>query len=205
MGVCVGVCVCVCVWVCGCVGVWVCGCLRKEGYIKCTDGPETVTATVRKAIQANGWEDNPDGCLATLYLIGKAKSLLKAQWLWRPIAALPQPLLKRDLKVAARATTALLRLLAEGIPGNSMVHSVNRVADWFIGWTVSDVHTWLSCIVRTNSTMFPPPKLPPTSPRVLTGLPNGAAGAARKLFGASIGSQKGWTGRGMPTLENFGF
>ena len=106
--------------------------LKKEGYIKCTDTSETVAATVRIAIHANGWDDNPDGRLATLYLIGKAKSLLKAQWLWRPIAALPQPLLhKRDLKVAARATTALLQLLAEEIPGNFMVHSVNRVADWF--------------------------------------------------------------------------
>ena len=106
--------------------------LKKEGYIKCTNAPETVAATVRKAIHANGWEDNPNGRLATLYLTGKAKSLLKAQWLWRPMAAVPQPLLpKRAPKVAARATTALLRLLAEEIPGNFMVHSVNRVADWF--------------------------------------------------------------------------
>ena len=183
--------------------------LRKEGYIKCTDAPETVTATVRKAIRANGWEDNPDGRLATLPLVGKAKSLLKAQWLWRPIAALPQPLLpKRDLKVAARATTALLRLLAEEIPGNFLGISWSaRLIEWstgFIGWTVFNVHTCLSWIAKTNSTMSPPPKLPPTSPRVQTGLLSGAAGVARKLFGASIGSQKGWTERSMPTQENFG-
>ena len=58
--------------------------------------------------------------------------LVKAQWLWRPIAALPQPLLpKQVLKIAAPATTALLRLLAEEIGGTFMFHSVNRVADWF--------------------------------------------------------------------------
>ena len=174
--------------------------LKKEGYIKCTDTPETMTTRVRRAIHANGWEDNPDGRLATLYLTGKAKSLLKAQRLWRPITALPQPLLpKRDLKVAPSATTALLRLLAEEIPGNFMVHSINRVADW------TSVRTLQSWIARTKSTMSPPPKLPLTWPRAQNGSPNGADGAARRLSGVHTESRKGWIEQDKPTQGNFGF
>ena len=70
--------------------------------------------------------------MAVLYLIRKAKSPVKQMWLWRPVAALPQPILpKRDLKVAARATTTMLRFLAEEIPGHFMVHSVNSVNSRF--------------------------------------------------------------------------
>ena len=94
------------------------------------------------------------GRLASLYLESKAKSVLKNQWLWHPIAALPQPLLPtKDLTVAARATTTFLRLIVEGQPGNFMVHSVNQwqsgSTSYPCGWAVSSV--W----VRD-----PPPPLP---------------------------------------------
>ena len=106
--------------------------LVQEGYTACHDTPAQVTARIKSIIDSNNWESDPVGRIASLYLIGKAKSLVKQQQLWRPIAALPKPLLpKRDLTIAARATTTFLKLLAEEVPGNFMVHSVNHVAAWF--------------------------------------------------------------------------
>ena len=106
--------------------------LIQEGYTRCNQSQQDITAQIRKIIQSNGWDNDQAGRIASLYLIGKAKSLIKQKWLWRPIAALPKPLLpKKDLTIAARAMTTFLKLVAEETPGNFMVHSVNRVADWF--------------------------------------------------------------------------
>ena len=37
--------------------------------------------------QERGWNANARARLCVLYVIGKAKSLVKGRWLWRPIAA----------------------------------------------------------------------------------------------------------------------
>ena len=86
--------------------------LRDEKYVERNQTQEDIAQAVKLLVQNHDWSVNPQGKMAALYLIGKAKSLLKGTWLWRPIAALPQPILpKRDLKVAARATTTMLRLI----------------------------------------------------------------------------------------------
>ena len=106
--------------------------LQKEKYVQCHESAASVQQRVSDLVMARDWQKNPMGKLALLYLIGRAKSLYKPDWLWRPIAALPQPLLpKKELKIAARATTCMLRLLSKEVPGNIMVHSVNSVAAWF--------------------------------------------------------------------------
>ena len=106
--------------------------LIQEGYTKCNQSQQDITAQIQKIIQSNGWDNDQAGRIASVYLIGKAKSLVKQKWLWRPITALPKPLLpKKDLTIVARAMTTFLKLVAEETPGNFMVHSVNRVADWF--------------------------------------------------------------------------
>ena len=94
------------------------------------------------------------GCVAMLYLIGKAKSLAKGEWLWRPIAALLQSILpKRDLKNVACATT-MLRILFEEVPGNIVVRSVNSVAAWF--HSLDGAVSLPNSVVRINLTTCPP-------------------------------------------------
>ena len=117
--------------------------LASEGYVSTPEGQHDVLKRIHNIIDKNGTDRDPAGRLAYLYLVGKAKSLLKNRWLWRPIATLPRPLLpKKELTVAARATTTFLRLIAEEVPGNFMVHSVNQVAEWF-HWLPSIQFTWL--------------------------------------------------------------
>ena len=67
-----------------------------------------------------------------LHLIRKGKRLKKHQWLWRGITALPQPLVpKKQLRVAARANTTFLRLLAQEIPCSFIAQNVNLVSRWY--------------------------------------------------------------------------
>ena len=56
---------------------------------------------------------NPKAKITLMYLIGKAKSLWAGKgWLWRMIAAAPEPVLaKSKLKICARAFTRLLQYL----------------------------------------------------------------------------------------------
>ena len=118
--------------------------LTSAGYVSMPEGQTNVMQRIHNIIDKNGRDKDLAGRLAYLYVIGKAKSLLKNRWLWRPIAALPRPLLpKKELIVAARATTTFLRLLADEVPGNFMVHSVNQVAEWF-HWLPSIQCMWLA-------------------------------------------------------------
>ena len=118
--------------------------LTSEGYVSMAKGQSDVLRRIHNIIDKNGWDREPAGRVAYLYLIGKAKSPLKNQWLWRPIAVLTRPLLpKKELIVAARATTTFLRLLADEVPRNFMVHSVYQVAEWF-HWLPSIQCTWIT-------------------------------------------------------------
>ena len=73
----------------------------------------------------------PLGCLCSMYLLGKAKSLSEPDWLWRGICAIPRPLInKRSLRIAARAMTTFLRLVTSEIAGNVLVHRVSQVSSW---------------------------------------------------------------------------
>ena len=57
----------------------------------CDQSQQEISDAVKKLVL----DSEPPGRMAVLYLIGKAKSLLKNMWLWRPIAALPQPILPK--------------------------------------------------------------------------------------------------------------
>ena len=100
-----------------------------EGYRAYSRPPHMFIDTLKKEIHKQGWEINTKGKLGSLYLIGKAKSLKKKQWLWRGINAIPVPFLtKRQLRVGARSMTRFLRYLGDGIPCNILLHSVRDVS-----------------------------------------------------------------------------
>ena len=67
--------------------------------------------------------------MCTTYVIGKAKSVFQTEWLWRPIAAKPQPMVsKLTLTRAVRAFTSFLRVPTAQIPMLFFVHKVTDVA-----------------------------------------------------------------------------
>ena len=77
-----------------------------------------VLRDLHTAISANNWALGTKGKLALLYLIGKAKSQVPAEVLWRPIAAAAAPVVSRHkLRVAARAFTCLCVLWLRRYPG----------------------------------------------------------------------------------------
>ena len=82
----------------------------------------------------NKWPTNPSRCLPLLYLLGKAKSLLKCHILLRPIAAVVEPQLQRFyLRTAARAYTLLLRILTEEIKASFLVLNIIGLQPWTHG------------------------------------------------------------------------
>ena len=82
-------------------------------------------------IASIGVPNNTKARMCLLYLIAKMKSISKGEWLWRPIASLPQPVVaKPHLTLCARAMTRFLRYLCDEIPASFLVHSVNSVALW---------------------------------------------------------------------------
>ena len=108
--------------------------LRKENYIPSDATPEQVTSEIAKLVSSKGWNTNSKARMCALYIIGKAKSLIKLQWLWRPIAAYPEPQIrKRDLRTAARAYTCFLGHLIREIPNSFQVLRIHEVADW-VAW-----------------------------------------------------------------------
>ena len=124
--VCVRVCVCVCVvWVffTSCVCVCVCARAISADLQTCTDLMAAVAAD-------KGWMMNTHIC--RLYLIGKAKGLLKGKWLWSPTAAHPQPLIDKHMRrTAARAFTIFLGCRIEEIPMSFQVLRIQEVARWY--------------------------------------------------------------------------
>ena len=91
--------------------------LTKEGYKPVKETAVECHKLMSSIAENKGWPVNTGAELCRLYLIGKAKRLLKGKWLWRPIAANPKPVLhKIQLKIAARAFTTFLRLLIFEVP-----------------------------------------------------------------------------------------
>ena len=75
---------------------------------------------------------NSKAKLCRLYLIGKAKSLLKGKWLWRLIAVNPEAVLhKTQLTTAAKAFTTFLCLPISEVPMSFQVLRVQDVAQWY--------------------------------------------------------------------------
>ena len=109
--------------------------LSNKGY---THQPLTHTQRIHKSlkhiVKKNSWPANPSSLLPLLYLIGKAKSLVKCSILWRPIAAVVEPQIECFcLRMAARAFTLLLRTLISEIPGCGLVLRISDMNDWFHG------------------------------------------------------------------------
>ena len=81
---------------------------------------------LRRIIQQNNRRVNSSHTLPLLYLLGKAKSLIKQCILWRPIAAVVEPQIQRFfLHTAARAFTLLLKLLVQEITASFLVLRIN--------------------------------------------------------------------------------
>ena len=63
--------------------------------------------------------------------IGKAKSQVQTEILWRPIAASPSPVILRSrLRVAARAFACFVRTLVSELPACFLVLNVNDMGQW---------------------------------------------------------------------------
>ena len=107
----------------------VCVCV---GYKPVQDTAAECQRLMSSIAENQGWSVNSKAELCKLYLLGKAKSLLKGKWLWRPIAANPKPVLhKVQLKTAARAFTTFLRMLIVEFPMSFQVLRVTDVAQWY--------------------------------------------------------------------------
>ena len=109
--------------------------LSSEGY---TRQPLTqahrIHKSLKRIVKKNSWPANPSSVLPLLYLIGKAKSLVKCSILWSPIATAVEPQIQRFyLRMAARAFTLLLRTLISEIPGFFVVLRISDMNDWFHG------------------------------------------------------------------------
>ena len=85
-------------------------------------------------MRRNNWPINSSRGLPLLYLIGKAKSLLKCTILWRPIVAIVEPQVQRFyLRTAARAFTLILRLLVGEIKASFLVLNISSLQPWVRG------------------------------------------------------------------------
>ena len=62
-----------------------------------------IMQALRRIIQQNKWPVNSSRTLPLLYLLGKAKSLIKQWTLWRPIAAVVEPQIPREFLLPIEA------------------------------------------------------------------------------------------------------
>ena len=67
-----------------------------QGYTREAHDPSSIFQDLQQAVQDHTWPSNPKARLALLYLIGKAKSSIRHEMLWRPIAAASSPLISRS-------------------------------------------------------------------------------------------------------------
>ena len=113
--------------------VWqtVCEFLQKEGYIPRGTSEAQYSAYIGKILSDRGWATNPVAKTAMFYLMAKAKSLVKKEWLWRPIAATPKPFIcPRLMRTASRALTCFIRTILEELPAPILRLSVNDLGGW---------------------------------------------------------------------------
>ena len=57
--------------------------LIKECYEETALTPGDILITLRGVVAQNGWWENKNTKMCRLYLIGKAKSLFRPEWLWQ--------------------------------------------------------------------------------------------------------------------------
>ena len=108
--------------------------VREKYHSRSLDAAAHIQQSVRHIILKNQWPINPSRSLPLLYLLGKAKSLLKGYILWRPIAAIVEPQVQCfRLRTAARAFTHLRRLVVEEIKASFLVLNITRLQPWIHG------------------------------------------------------------------------
>ena len=75
-------------------------------------------------------ERNKRGKRCVLYVLAEAKSQLTQKWVFRGISASPAPILRRQLRLGARAFTCMLRMLQAEITHNFQYTNIQSVAGW---------------------------------------------------------------------------
>ena len=116
-----------------------------------------ISASLHRIIRKNRWPVNTSRRLPLLYLLGKAKSLLKGRILWRPIAAIVEPQVQRFyLRTAARAFTLLLRLLTEEITASFLVLKITDLQPWVHGLSDWDCEVIDECDCPGQFNRIPP-------------------------------------------------
>ena len=116
-----------------------------------------ISASLRRVIRKNRWPVNTSRRLPLLYLLGKAKSLLKRHILWRPIAAIVEPQVQRFyLRTAAGAFTLLLRLLTEEITASFLVLKITDLQPWVHGLSDWDCEVIGECDCSGQFNRIPP-------------------------------------------------
>ena len=106
-----------------------------ENYVpQPLDDTQRIMRSLQDIIRKNQWPMNTSRTVPLLYLLGKAKSMLKGMILWRPIAAIAKTQLQRFyLRTAARAFTLFLRLLVEEITASFLVLKIVDLQPWVGG------------------------------------------------------------------------
>ena len=179
--------------------------LSNEGY---THQPLTHAQRIHKAlkhiVRKNGWPANPSSVLPLLYLIGKAKSLVKCSILWRPIAAVVEPQVQRFfLRMAARAFTLLLKTLISEIPGCFLVLRISDMNDWFHGlsdWNCQFIAE-ADCSGQFNN--IKPQDVMTSLSEAVTWLQKRRRWSAATRSGASTVITKIWTGQAKAHQTDF--
>ena len=105
--------------------------LTVQGYSWEAADQSSIFQDLQHAVQRHAWPSNPKARLALLYLIGKAKSSIRVEILWRPITAASSPIISRShLRIAARAYTCFLRTLVSELPTAFLVRNLNDMGSW---------------------------------------------------------------------------
>mmetsp|Transcript_95376 Transcript_95376/g.164591 ORF Transcript_95376/g.164591 Transcript_95376/m.164591 type:complete len:468 (-) Transcript_95376:63-1466(-) len=114
--------------------------LQKEGYIPRGMSEAQYSACIGKRLADRKWATSPLAKAGIFYLMAKAKSLAKKDWLWRPIAATPEPFIcPRLMRIASRAMTCFIRTILDKLPAPIFRLSVNDLGGWLhdIPWAVT--------------------------------------------------------------------
>ena len=106
--------------------------MRAEKFINTRWQKPDWDQSISAAVQAMALQRNPQGRMCVLDVLAKAKSLKIGVWVFRGISASPAPILQRkQLRLAARAFTCMLRMLQTEIVHNFQFADVKQVSGWF--------------------------------------------------------------------------
>ena len=112
--------------------------MTQQGYSREAADPSSIFQDLQQVIISHTWPSNSKARLALLWLIGKAKSCVSHEILWRPIVAASSPLVSRShLRIATRAYTCFLRALVDELPAAFLVLSLNDMGRW-----VQKLNSW---------------------------------------------------------------